>query len=113
MMQEGNNLYHHDEEYGDEEMSPTLENLLVLLWLQMLHPELPNIVKERFGTELRNQTLASLRTEISQCIPSLLCCQAASLSQCKDQGHLLQGRGIQPVQDVQEISHSTFWSNKA
>ena len=66
-------LTHHEEEiYDDEDMSPTLENLVVLLWLQLIHPDLPRLVKEQFGTELRRQTLASLRCEISQCLPSLL-----------------------------------------
>ena len=66
-------LTHHEEEvYDDEDMSPTLENLVVLLWLRLIHPDLPRLVKEQFGTELRRQTLASLRCEISQCLPSLL-----------------------------------------
>ena len=66
-------LTHHEEEvYDDEDMSPTLENLVVLLWLKLIHPDLPRLVKWQFGTELRRQTLASLRCEISQCLPSLL-----------------------------------------
>jgi len=65
-------LKHHGEVVDEDEMSPTLENLVVLLWLQTLHPDLPARVKEHFGTELRQQTLASLRCEISQCLPSLL-----------------------------------------
>ena len=65
-------LTHHEEEVYDDDMSPTLENLVVLLWLRLIHPDLPRLVKEQFGTELRRQTLASLRCEISQCLPSLL-----------------------------------------
>ena len=65
-------LTHHEKEVYDEEMSPTLENLAVLLWLQLIHPDLPRLVKEQFGAELRRQTLASLQCEISQCLPSLL-----------------------------------------
>ena len=72
LMKNGTGIKHHDEVQDDEEVSPTLENLIVLLWLHKLSPELPRVVKERFGTELRSRTLASLRTEISQCIPSLL-----------------------------------------
>ena len=72
LLTEGNGITHHGEECEDEEVSPTFESILVLLWLQMLHPELPKVVRERFATELRTQTLASLRIEISQSIPTLL-----------------------------------------
>ena len=36
------NISHHGEVPGaDEEMSPTLENLVVLTWLRLVHPDLP------------------------------------------------------------------------
>ncbi len=35
-------------------MIPTLDNTVVLLWLQALHPGLPALVKQRYGAELRN-----------------------------------------------------------
>lgn len=56
----------------DEEMSPSLENLVVLMWLRLIHTDLPGLVKQRYGTELRSQTLASLKPEISQALDSLL-----------------------------------------
>ena len=56
----------------DEDMTPTLENTVVVLWLQMIHPGLPLLVKQRYGTELRNQSLASLKPEISIALGSLL-----------------------------------------
>lgn len=56
----------------DEEMSPTVENLIVLTWLRLINPSLPQLVKQRYGTELRVRTLASIRPEISQALPSLL-----------------------------------------
>jgi hypothetical protein len=31
----------------DEDMTPTLENTIVCLWLQMIRPNLPNLVKQR------------------------------------------------------------------
>ncbi len=65
-------LTHHGDSIDEEDVSPTLENLLVLLWLQLLHPDLPMLVKRQFNTELRRQTLASLRSEISECVPTLL-----------------------------------------
>ena len=53
-------------------MSPTLENLVVLTWLRLVHPDLPSLVKQRYGTELRSKSLASLKPEISQALDSLL-----------------------------------------
>ena len=38
----------------------------------MIHSDLPNLVKQRYGTDLRSQTLASLKPEISQALDSLL-----------------------------------------
>lgn len=49
----------------DEEMSPTVENLIVLTWLRLMNPSLPQLVNQRYGTELRFQTMASIKPEIS------------------------------------------------
>ncbi len=65
-------ITHHGEVYGDEEMTPTIENVVVYLWLLQLHPGLPKLVKQRYGTELRSRTLASIKPEISQSLDSLL-----------------------------------------
>ena len=68
-----NGLRHHGEQMTeDEELSPTLENLVVLTWLKLIHPSLPKLVKQRYGTELRSRTLASNKPEISQALSSLL-----------------------------------------
>ena len=56
----------------DEELSPPLENLTVFLWLEHIHTGLPALVKQRYGAELRNKTLASIKPEISQALSSLL-----------------------------------------
>ena len=40
-------IKHHEESpTEDEDISPTLENLVVLLWLKLTHTELPRLVKE-------------------------------------------------------------------
>ncbi|KAJ8346823.1 hypothetical protein SKAU_G00282240 [Synaphobranchus kaupii] len=68
-----NGLSHHGEAVmEDEELSPTLENVVVLTWLKLIHPSLPRLVKQRYGTELRSRTLASIKPEISQALCSLL-----------------------------------------
>ena len=57
---------------ADEELSPSLENFIVVTWLQLLHPDLPRLVKQRYGTEPRCRTLVSIKPEISQALDSLL-----------------------------------------
>ena len=66
-------ISHHGEvPEEEEELTPTLENLIVLIWLQLLHSDLPALVKQRYGTELRSRTLASIKPEISQALGSLM-----------------------------------------
>ena len=51
-----NSISHHGEVLtDDEELTPTLENLVILTWLKLIHPELPKVVKQRYGTELRSR----------------------------------------------------------
>ena len=64
--------HHGDLPDVDEELSPTLENLITLIWLRLLHKDLPSLVKQRYGPDLRARTLASLKPEISQALDSLL-----------------------------------------
>ena len=56
----------------DEELTPTLENVIVFTWLERIHVGLPGLIKQKYGSELRNQTLSSLKSEISQSLDSLL-----------------------------------------
>ena len=56
----------------DEAVSPSLENVVVYLWLERLHVSLPALVKQKYGAELRNRTLASIKPEISQALTSML-----------------------------------------
>ena len=37
-----------------------------------MNKDLPGLVKQRYGTEMRSQTLASIKLEISQAIDTLL-----------------------------------------
>jgi hypothetical protein len=68
-----NGLIHQGEQLAeDEELSPTVENFIVLTWLRLIHPDLPKLVKQRYGTELRSRTLATIKPEILQALTSLL-----------------------------------------
>ena len=53
-------------------MSPTLLNVCVVLWLNSIHSALPALVKQRYATELKNKSLASIREEISESLDALL-----------------------------------------
>ena len=56
----------------DEDLTPSLDNFVVLSWLYLVHSDLLRLVKQRYGTELRSRTLASIKPEISQAFQSLL-----------------------------------------
>ena len=56
----------------DKDLTPTLENTICFLWLQLIHPGLPQLVKQTYCTELRNKSLDALTPEISQALSSLL-----------------------------------------
>ena len=73
LLQQNGPISHHGEiPASEEEMSPSLENFIVLTWLQLINKDLPRLVKQRYGTELRSRTLASIKPEISQAMDSLL-----------------------------------------
>ena len=65
LLKANDNIQHHGE-------SPTLENMIVLSWLRLIHTDLLALVKQRYGTELRSKTLASLKQEVLQALDSLL-----------------------------------------
>ena len=70
----------------DEELSPTLHNVIILHWLQIIHPKMRDLVTQRFSKELRNATYASIWPEISRSIDSFLkdlSDESASASVCR------------------------------
>ena len=69
----GDDIKHHGETVTvSEELTPSMENVIVLVWLERIHVSLPGLVKQKYGAELRNRTLASIKSEISQALDSLL-----------------------------------------
>ena len=68
----GSLTHHGDQATVDEDLSPTLENTVVVLWLQLIHPGLPLLVKQNTVLNYAIKTLASLKPEISQTLGSLL-----------------------------------------
>lgn len=72
MKRDGTISHHGQVPAEDEELSPTLENVIVFLWLRSINPGLPWLVKQRYGTELRSKTIATIKQEISLVMDSLL-----------------------------------------
>ena len=73
LLTKDSSITHHDEApTEDEELSPTLEGMIVLRWLELINKDLPRLVQQRYCTELRSRTLPSIRHEISLAIESLL-----------------------------------------
>ena len=55
----GGLTHHGGKVTANEDLPPTLENTVVILWLQLTHPGLLLLVKQKYGFELRNRTLQS------------------------------------------------------
>ena len=73
LLKADSDLTHNGETINeDEELSPSLENFVVVYWLRLIHKDLPQLVKQRYGTELRTKTLVSIKPEISVALDSLL-----------------------------------------
>lgn len=73
LLQPADGLQHLGEDVDEiEELTPTLSNALVALWLHSIHKSLPALVKQRYSAELRSKTLMSVRIDISESLNSLL-----------------------------------------
>lgn len=56
----------------NEELSPTLERVIVLRWLELLHPNLPAMVMKNFSYDLTCMTLKDLQPRICKTLPTML-----------------------------------------
>lgn len=56
----------------DENLSPTTERLIVLRWLELLHPGLPNLIKRHYASQLQKQSLKELQPAICTSLEPLL-----------------------------------------
>lgn len=55
--------HHGEQAQEDEEISQSFESVLVIHWLYIIHPLLPRAITNRFATELRNKTIASIKDQ--------------------------------------------------
>ena len=73
LLTQNGGITHHGQVIDvDEELTPTLENFVVLTWLRLLHKDLSALIRQRYRPELRRRSLASIKPEISQALPALL-----------------------------------------
>ena len=53
LLEAGGNITHHGKKWtDDEQLMPTVENIIVLTWLWLIHTDLSRLVKQRHCTEL-------------------------------------------------------------
>ena len=73
LLTKNSNLKHDDRiATEDETLSPTTERLIVLRWLELLHPSLPNHIANVFSHELQNHTLIDIQPLVVTQVDSLL-----------------------------------------
>ena len=73
LLTQGSVIRHHGEsQTRDGDITPTVENFIVLTWLHLIHLELPLQVKQCYGPDLRSRMLATIKPEISQALPALI-----------------------------------------
>ena len=59
LLRSDGSIQHHGElPEENEEMTPSLENFVVLTWLRLINCDLPALIRQKYGTELRSQTIA-------------------------------------------------------
>lgn len=56
----------------DEDMSPTVERLAVLRWMELLHPNLPTLVQRTFAYDLQRMTLKDIQPQIVDALDGFL-----------------------------------------
>ena len=68
----GCSIKHEGADVEEKGFTPIMLNTMVVIWLNVINPGLPALIRHHFSTHLREQTIFSIRSEISDAIPSLL-----------------------------------------
>ncbi len=72
LTRESTMTYHGARITDNEIISPTLERLIVLQWMQLIHPRLPSLVQRTFAFQLQEKSLADLQPSICDNIDAFL-----------------------------------------
>jgi hypothetical protein len=73
MLLKGSKLKHNETTpTRNEEISPTVERLAVLRWMELLHPKLPALVAHTFAYDLQRMTLKDIQPQIADGLDQFL-----------------------------------------
>ena len=73
LLQKGGKLKHDGVDItADEVISPTVERLAVLRWMELLHPQLPQLVARTFAYDLQRMTLKDIQPQIVDALEGFL-----------------------------------------
>ena len=73
LLQKNSKLKHNGETPQKAEvMSPTVERLAVLRWMELIHPRIPEMVQRTFAYDLQRATLKDLQPQISDALDGFL-----------------------------------------
>lgn len=73
LLKTGCKLKHDDTEITvDEDMSPTVERLAVMRWMELIHPNLPALVQRTFAYDLQRMTLKDMQPQIVDALDGFL-----------------------------------------
>lgn len=73
LLQAGSKLKHNGVDVTkDELISPTVERLAVLRWMELIHPKLPALVARTFAYDLQRMTLKDIQPQIADGLDNFL-----------------------------------------
>ena len=73
LLQKNSKLKHNGKTVtSSEDMSPTVERLAVLRWMELIHPKIPGLVQRTFAYDLQRSTLKDLQPQIADAIGEFL-----------------------------------------
>ena len=72
LKRDGKLKYEGNEVTEDEDISPTVERMAVLRWMEVIDPDLPAYVARAFAHDLQNMTLKDLQPQIVDALDSFL-----------------------------------------
>lgn len=73
LLKKDSKLRHDGKAVGaDEDISPTVERLAVLRWMELIHPGLPALVQRTFAYDLQRMTLKDMQPQIVDALDGFL-----------------------------------------
>lgn len=93
-------LHNKKKPIANEEMSPTVERLAVIKWMELIDPDLPALVGRTFAHDLQIKTLKDLQPQIRDSMEHLL-------EQLKDKRADLQASKVRAEESVMAAQSGT------